>query len=141
MKLTYRGHSYNYEPAPVDLVESPLVGTYRGQAYSISYPRHIPVPQPVKALKYRGVEYTTTATGDVASVERVAQPQPALGPREVLAVNNQTVFQSRRSLLSEVGRVHRENILRHLQHRMEVARAKGDETLVHQLEREMQFYA
>jgi hypothetical protein len=40
--------------------------------------------------------------------------------------------------LGEVAKVHRQNIERSLQHRIEVAKARGDQNLVNILEREMQ---
>lgn len=40
----------------------------------------------------------------------------------------------------EALRTHRLSIQRSLQHRLEVARAKGEETLVHQLETEAKSY-
>lgn len=43
----------------------------------------------------------------------------------------------RREDLQRVADVHRANIQRRLEHRMEVARAKGDENLVRMLEAEM----
>ncbi len=36
--------------------------------------------------------------------------------------------------------VHKESIKRSLQHRLEVARAKGDEKLIRQLEEEMKYF-
>ena len=36
--------------------------------------------------------------------------------------------------------VHNDNIQKSLQHRLEVARAKGDETLIRQLEAEVNYY-
>ncbi|XWK88045.1 MAG: hypothetical protein U7127_28320 [Phormidium sp.] len=43
----------------------------------------------------------------------------------------------KREDLQRVADVHRANIQRRLEHRMEVARAKGDENLVRMLEAEM----
>lgn len=40
----------------------------------------------------------------------------------------------------EVARIHRLNIQRSLQHRLEVAQAKGDETLIRQLQEESSYY-
>ena len=41
---------------------------------------------------------------------------------------------------SEAVQTHRQNIHRSLQHRLEVARAKGDEKLVRQLQAESEYY-
>lgn len=40
----------------------------------------------------------------------------------------------------EAVQTHRQNIHRSLQHRLEVARAKGDENLVRQLQAESEYY-
>ncbi|MCX7595681.1 MAG: hypothetical protein N2235_18365 [Fischerella sp.] len=37
--------------------------------------------------------------------------------------------------------VHRENIKKSLQHRLQVAKAKGDENLIRQLEAEMKYFS
>jgi hypothetical protein len=37
--------------------------------------------------------------------------------------------------------IHRENIQRSLQHRLEVARTRGDEKLIRQLEEEMKYFS
>ena len=40
----------------------------------------------------------------------------------------------------KAAEAHRDNIQKSLQHRLEVARANGDETLVRQLEAEVNYY-
>lgn len=136
MKLTYRGTQYNYEPTAVDMLDSQAVGRYRGQAVTFQYPRHIPV-QPVAQLKYRGVAYTTTETGAVRPIETSVQTQPAV-PDTLVSTSVSTVTAARQKALAEVARVHQQNILASLQHRIEVAKARGDEMLVAQLEQEWQ---
>lgn len=42
--------------------------------------------------------------------------------------------------LKKAAEAHRDNIHKTLQHRLEVARSKGDETLVRQLEAEINYY-
>ncbi len=132
MRLSYRGTSYDYDPIRVDQVESPIKRHYRGQPFNVSYPRHIPVPQPIQNLTYRGVAYRTTGTGGVEAVVPVAETAAAI------PTINWSTRQARQALMKEVGRIHRTNIERSLLHRLEVARAKGDQYLVGQLEREMQ---
>ena len=41
---------------------------------------------------------------------------------------------NRQEILKETAAIHRETLQKHLQHRLEVARAKGDENLVRLLE-------
>ncbi|WP_416676151.1 DUF4278 domain-containing protein [Egbenema bharatensis] len=139
MKLSYRGTSYSYQPTPVDMVDSGIPVKFRGQQYHLSYLRHIPVPQAVSTLKYRGVSYQTTETGEIQPI--------APGTRRVTALAGKAVplplaTQVRRRLLPEdAQRVHQETIRQRLQHRIDVAKARGDEQLLHQLEDELHRFA
>ena len=45
-----------------------------------------------------------------------------------------------RKNFQQSAQTHRANIQRSLEHRLEVARAKGDETLIRQLEQEKRYY-
>lgn len=134
MKLVYRGHAYESNPVGVDLVESSTVGLYRGQAYRFTYPRHIPVPQPALDLKYRGVAYHRDAQGIVTA----SVPAAPVKDTEQPAYFRGEPTQSRKAKLAEAAKVHHETISRRLQHRLEVARQKGDQALIQQLEHEMQ---
>lgn len=136
MKLVYRGHAYEQSSVPVDLVESPTPVRYRGQSYQFSYPRHIPVPQPVMELKYRGVEYRRNSEGVITPIEPAERRAAIDTP--VFESMKAPVSQARKARLAEAARVHHETIRRHLQHRMDVARQKGDQALLQQLEHEMQ---
>ncbi|ACB50397.1 unknown [Crocosphaera subtropica ATCC 51142] len=42
--------------------------------------------------------------------------------------------------LSDVARLHRANILKSLEHRLQVARSKGQSSLIEQLEAERSYY-
>lgn len=46
---------------------------------------------------------------------------------------------NRQETLKQAAAVHRANLQKNLQHRLEVARAKGDETLVRMLEAEANY--
>jgi len=135
MKLSYRGISYDDNSTFAEMTESQTIGHYRGHAFNFAYPKHIPVPQPVLTLKYRGVAYRTTATG---GVEALVPTQAIDQAVPVAPVQVPSVLQSRPAKLSELARIHRENMRRSLQHRLEVAQARGDQRLLHQLEQEMQ---
>lgn len=129
MQLSYRGHSYSVDHPSVDMADSGIAGSYRGHAFPVTYPRHIPVAQPVRNLSYRGVRYQTTATGGVQSiVPQPAIPQPAVQP----------TLMPRLLQTSTYDNVHQLNIRQRLQQRIEAARAKGDQKLLSLLEREMQ---
>ena len=133
MKLCYRGVEYDYTPPVLEVSESEILGRYRGRAQHFSYVKHIPFPQPEADLRYRGVSYHTTRQGHV---EPVSQSQAAPQESKFKPVFD-SMAMARRHLLQESARVHQENIRRSLQHRIEVAQAKGDVTLVRQLEEEM----
>ncbi len=47
-----------------------------------------------------------------------------------------TMNKNRQEILKQAAAVHRETLQKHLQHRLEVARAKGDENLIRLLELE-----
>lgn len=131
MRLTYRGSEYDYRAVPVTMVESDTVGIYRGQRLQFSTPRHVPVPQPALALNYRGVPYRLTETGTMEAVAIARKP------RSTSSVLLHSYGHSK-GLASEIAKVHRLNLERRLQHRLQVAQAKGDQNLILQLEKEMQ---
>lgn len=129
MQLSYRGHSYNQDAPAVDMVDSGMTGSYRGRTYALTYPRHIPVAQPTHNLVYRGAAYTTTTTGGIQST---ARPKPAAQPIPA------GVIRMPYTLQGTYDSVHRLNIQRRLQQRIEAAKARGDQKLLMLLEREMQ---
>ena len=54
--------------------------------------------------------------------------------RETLAMNR-----NRQQLAKQAAEAHRVNIQKNIQHRLEVAKAQGDETLIRQLEAELNY--
>lgn len=138
MRLSYRGLPYTCEPQTMDEAETQLRGRYRGQNYALMYPRHIPVPQPVLDLQYRGITYRTKTMGEI---EARRYPTQNVAMAEATAFSSAPLASKRSSgkqaLMSEIGRVHRENLQLRLQHRLNVARAQGNTNLISQLENEM----
>ena len=112
---------------------------YRGRSVNFRYVSHVPVPQPVASYTYRGVGYSTNSQGQIVSpaaepaAEAVAQRQPVFQAQRAMA----TGLQARRHLLREAAEAHRLNIQRSIQHRIEVARAQGNDQLLRQLEDEL----
>ncbi|HEY9763334.1 MAG TPA: DUF4278 domain-containing protein [Trichocoleus sp.] len=135
MKLTYRGVEYDHNPPSLEMSESEILGKYRGRSHRFSYVRHIPFPQPVADLQYRGVSYRTTSKGQIESVSGQAQGTESEVSLSARAANSMVA--ARRQLLKEAAIAHRESIQRTLEHRLAVARAQGNEPLVQQLEDEM----
>lgn len=130
MRLTYRGVSYERQPLSLEVTEGEVGGLYRGQTWKHHYPRHIPNLQPKShILQYRGVQYRTHSS---------ILPGPRIG------CTLETVRQSGARLLEPVPQVvleeaqqmHLENLRRNLVYRLQVAKAKGDEFLIRQLEDE-----
>lgn len=133
MKLIYRGLSYDCDPPSIDMMEGGIGGTYRGCDWQVRYPRHIPVPQPVQDLKYRGVAYRTGETAE----SRVPASVPARAPApEPSPVRQAPTYVRNRALKNEVATIHFANLCRNLERRMQAAESRGDETLVQLLEKE-----
>ena len=142
MKLTYRGIEYDYNPPMLEVTESKIDCRYRGQVARYTYVRHVPIPQPAERLTYRGVAYQTTRHGQIQQLtgeqltEQTTRQGTLTGLRRKLT-GMSPAAQARRELLQEASQHHKENIARSLQHRIEVAKAQGDDRLLQQLESEM----
>lgn len=130
MKLTYRTISYEQHQPPLDIVESELGGKYRGNAWQVHYPRHIPVPLPNPSLKYRGVAYRTE---DVRTTEREGMVRVSQQSQSQTSVNTPTEATPKTLIAT-----HTANICRVLEHRRQVAQELGDEQLLKMLELEAQ---
>lgn len=115
MQLTYRGVKYEPYPTALELTEGEIGAKYRGENWRHHYPRHIPVPQLVVELKYRGVAYCSGNSID----DDVEASLPSSRP-EVIALT----------------KTHLANIRQNLAHRLQVARARGDRQLIRLLEAE-----
>ncbi|MBW4481847.1 MAG: DUF4278 domain-containing protein [Tildeniella torsiva UHER 1998/13D] len=134
MKLCYRGVDYDYNPPSLEVRDSELTGTYRGRSINFSYVSHMPVPQPVANYTYRGVGYSTNSQGQVVSSATTPERQPVFQAGRVAVGKG---LNSRRHLLREAAEAHRINIQQSIQHRIEVARAQGNDNLLRQLEDEL----
>lgn len=119
MRFIYRGVRYNHEPSAMAVREAEVGGKYRGQLWQ----RHVLVeqqaPQPIRHLKYRGVPYTI---GEIAAPVAIEATLASDG-----ILNN---------LMPRVSHLHRANIQRNIERRIEVAKAQGNSLLVAMLERE-----
>ncbi|HAX85168.1 MAG TPA: hypothetical protein DCY91_02640 [Cyanobacteria bacterium UBA11370] len=130
MKCSYRGVSYEENAAStLEVTEGEIGGTYRGHNWRVHYLRHIPEPAPVHDLKWRGVAYRT---GQPKVIESI----PVVSSVATVAVKRSLTRQQRKKVLDEIATMHLKNIQRSLEHRLEVAKANGDENLVRVLEKE-----
>ena len=143
MKLTYRGIDYDYNPPLLEMTESKAICRYRGQSSRYTYAHHVPIPQPAERLTYRGVAYQTTRQGQIKQLtgqplaEQPTQQQGRFTGLRRKLTGVSPAAQARRELLQEASQHHKENIARSLRHRIEVAKAQGNDTLLQQLESEM----
>ncbi|MCT7955892.1 DUF4278 domain-containing protein [Laspinema palackyanum] len=129
MKLTYRGIGYDSEPQSFNLMEAEIGGKYRGNDWQVRYPRHIPVPATLKELTYRGAQYNSgepvsTSVAPVAPKTRQVRPLMDAQPAD--------------KVMEEVAKLHRNNICRSLERRMQAAMMLGNENLIEQLQMESQ---
>jgi hypothetical protein len=137
MELTYRGLHYDYDPPTIDMMEGEAGGLYRGCQWQTRYPRHVPVTQPSHSLKYRGVTYSSHGTTENQTLNSV----PATRPEEVTTVKKTDVVSNckpKKAIWQEACQIHQANMCRNLERRMNVAKAKGDRTLMNLLEQESQ---
>jgi Domain of unknown function (DUF4278) len=118
MQLSYRGDIYEHNPAAMDMVEGEIGGKYRGQSWTVRYPRHIPVPQPILDLKYRGVNY------------RTGEGTTAKSPIAVSAIATTP------SACDSLSEIHLASIRRRLEHRLRVAKDQNNLSLIEMLEAE-----
>jgi len=138
MKLSYRGLHYDYDPPTVDMMEGEAGGLYRGCQWQIRYPRHIPVTQPSRSLKYRAVAYSTPATAEDLDSDSALDRQISA---EVKAMKKTGVFSNSKpqpTIWQEAAQIHQANICRSLQRRMNIAQAQGDRKLMNLLQQESQ---
>ena len=135
MKLTYRGVEYDYNSPNLEVTESSILGKYRGRPHPVNYVRHVPFPQPVADLKYRGIAYQTNRAGEVKQLNQQPHSIFTALRNRLNALN--PIAAERHKLIREAARVHHESIRRSLEHRIEVARAQGNMGLLEQLEDEM----
>lgn len=129
MKLTYRGIGYDSEPQSFNLMEGEIGGKYRGNDWQVRYPRHIPVPATLPNLTYRGARYNS---GEVVTTP-IAEITAKTG-----RVRTLTDAQPGDKVMEEVAKLHRNNICRSLERRMQAARMLGNEDLLAQLQQESQ---
>lgn len=130
MKLHYRGVEYTRPPHNLEITEGEVAGKYRGQDWRHHYPRHMVDLQPKVGLQYRGVPYKTC---------RVAAKKPMAEVEVQRQQLNRSLGQTQpRAVADEAEKIHLDNMRRNLERRLQVAKAKGNESLVQMLQKESQ---
>lgn len=129
MKFSDRSISYESHPPDLELTQCEVGNKFRGTSGRQKYPRHIQATEP-KDLKYREVGDCTGSTEDVEGSTSIAPENK----------NNQAALtkSSRQQVLEELHDIHLSNIRRNLEHRLQVAREKGDQSLIRILEAEFE---
>jgi hypothetical protein len=129
MKLTYRGIKYEYAPVAVEVTQTEVCGKYRGAEWKAHHSAYTPVTQHAVELKYRGAAYYS---GHREEVEKLKQRKKL----NLIFAKNDQIFLSNRRKKDELTKIHTANLRRNLQHRLEVAKQRGDENLIRILEEE-----
>jgi hypothetical protein len=120
----------------LEVRESDIVGKgVRNSTYS--YLRHIPTPQPTVNLKNeRGIAFRTAQS---VAVEPTIPEELAVERRLIASFQSQrksVTDKTCQKTLDEADKNHIANICRSLEHRLQVAKAKGDTNLLRLLEAE-----
>ncbi|MCP2726883.1 DUF4278 domain-containing protein [Limnofasciculus baicalensis] len=128
MNLSYQGGNYETTPS-LEIAEGELGGIYRGQPWQFHYPRHIREPLTVDRKQYRGISYLMgkLKVADSVPVEEAV----ANGATKLWFTHNQ-----QHQEVNQITNNHLRNIQRALEHRLKIAKEKGDGNLVAILEKE-----
>lgn len=142
MRLSYRGASYDYNTASLEVRESDIFSHNREAQQRCKTLQENRYP-----LTYRGVRYTTDQVATALSTPMLRAPQTLsyrgtkyvrnvdgstqVAPSAQLSVPNTTM-----AALRELSRVHQDNLRQNLARRLQAAKARGDQELVSMLEAE-----
>lgn len=127
MQLSYRGIPYEKNSLSWEMKEGEVIGQYRGHEIHQKYPRHIPQIQPKFDLQYRGVAYSISAM----PIEKKANFAPNQTPNSCpVSIRKQMKIED------NLTQIYLENVKRNLERRIEVAKSKGDSSLVRLLYQE-----
>lgn len=139
MQLTYRGAHYEYTPRGAEATREETVFRairptfslhYRGSVYTVdpNAELSLPVLKPAAQLMYRGATYALNGW-----------TKPADAVQSTFStVSGKPGFSKKTSGKAEFATVHRSNMHTNVQRRLQVARERGDQTLINLLERELQ---
>ena len=129
MEMKYRGVEYNLDPVSLDRLESNQRDTDRGQGYNLPRFGQPPAPPPSLSSSDRGLH------DQLPDQLKNSKPIPVPVQMQSPAVVRHP------AQTDSATELHRRNILRSLQRRMQVARANGDRQLIQQLEQELQMFS
>jgi len=128
MKLSYRGVNYEFTLPNLEVTEGEILGMYRGVSWRCNTLLETSIPRVDRTLNYPNVcPYTNqTSNSGVGGLRRVASS------KSVSDFSLPKAFSARK----ETERIHRMNLLRNLERRLQVAKERGDQNLITLLEAE-----
>lgn len=110
--------------------------------YQFYYPRHIPVAIPIVgfnphklSINLHGAVTHHTVNNQIVDFTMDSSTNSAM------TNNSSSARANRKQLLQQVAETHRDNIRKRLEHRLAVARERGDQALIQLLEAEYQQFA
>ncbi|WP_299489108.1 DUF4278 domain-containing protein [Acaryochloris sp. IP29b_bin.137] len=143
MKYSYRGVEYTPVSPSLEVTETEILGSYRGTPSRRRHYAATNLHQPTHVMKYRGVGYGEEGSTSSILPEQVSAPAPKIPdvvPQSIAA--GSAINHSRPSGhlgirdISELEKVHNTFIRQTLEHRLAVAKRKGDQGLIQMLEQE-----
>ncbi len=121
MRLSYRGARYEYTPPTLEVTEGEIQSNHRGTSWRCQTIAEIPVSQsPHKSGTQKGFY----SQQDFSQIER-SQPSQT---QQICSTFD---------VLQQLKRIHKANIDRSLEHRMQVAKDQRDDQLLRVLESEL----
>lgn len=142
MQYSYRGVEYNHAPPSLEVTDTEILGSYRGTPSRRRHYATTNLHQPTHVMQYRGVEY---GQGVSTSTHRqpVSEPSPQIPdvvPQSIAVGSAMNYARPAGRLgirdVSELEKVHNTFIRQTLEHRLAVAKRKGDQGLIQMLEQE-----
>ncbi|MEL6222792.1 MAG: DUF4278 domain-containing protein [Cyanobacteria bacterium J06627_8] len=134
MRLSYCGLPFDIEPPSLDKAETQFNQQNLKRHQNFAYPRHVPIVHSTRDLQKRGIAYHTQAGGRLQPKIPVASSGDSM---QASSLNLSSTQRYKQQLMRDLAKRHKANIQQRLQHRLSVARANGNQSLIDQLEREM----
>lgn len=136
MKFRYRGAEYQDQMPSDAQIQTERTAQYRGHAYTVAQPVN-PGSQAHSGLSYRGVPYRVAETGQTETL--TPRERAELGRAKPTPVRCQSplAVHTREQMVDASSQVNRRTILKYLEQRLRIARAKRDLRLMNQIEAEM----
>lgn len=139
MRPIYTKGTQEYEPPTLDQMAAEVGSYQRGQEWVYRYPRHIPNPPHT----HRHSCQSSQPSGNLQTPVMVEVSQPKEQtlpkhlwfhkPQEEPSLIDQVV---KRTISGELAMIHRASICERLERRLQLAKQRGDEVLLRELEKE-----